>query len=132
MAQSFITKVHHIAVICSDYQQSKKFYVDALQMEVVSEEYRATRDSWKLMLRFPDGVQVELFSFPNSPARLSYPEALGLRHLALQVADLDSALSHIRASGVDCEDVRLDELTGARFVFFADPDGLPIELYEIR
>ncbi len=121
---------HHVAVICSDYGRSKHFYTAVLGLEVVAEAYRAARDSYKLDLRLPDGTQVELFSFPNPPRRPSYPEACGLRHLALAVADLGAAVAQLEAHGVAAEPVRVDEHTGKRFTFFADPDGLPLELYE--
>jgi len=130
MAQSLFRGVHHVAIIASDYAESKRFYVDVLQGEIVREVHRADRQSYKLDLLLADGVQIELFSFVNPPKRLSYPEACGLRHLALVVDDLDEALAHVASFGVTVEPVRVDEFTGARFTFFADPDGLPIELYE--
>jgi glyoxylase I family protein len=122
--------IHHVAIIASDYARSKRFYVEVLGLQVVAEAYREARDSWKLDLRLADGTQVELFSFPAPPPRVSRPEACGLRHLAFRVDDLDAALAHLRAHGVDAEPVRVDEYTGRRFSFFADPDGLPLELYE--
>ncbi|WP_372018447.1 SMU1112c/YaeR family gloxylase I-like metalloprotein [Pseudoxanthomonas sp. 10H] len=122
--------LHHVAIIASDYRRSKRFYVEVLGLEVVAEAYRAARDSWKLDLRLADGTQLELFSFPAPPPRVSRPEACGLRHLAFRVADLDAALAHLHAHSVDSEPVRVDEYTGRRFSFFADPDGLPLELYE--
>jgi glyoxylase I family protein len=122
--------VHHAAIICSDYERSKRFYVEVLGLEVVSEVYREARRSYKLDLRLPDGTRVELFSFPDPPPRPSYPEACGLRHLAFAVADLDAAIAHLQKHGVVVEPVRADEYTGRRFTFFADPDGLPLELYE--
>ncbi len=122
--------LHHVAVICSDYPESKRFYTEVLGLWIVSEIYRAERDSWKLDLEIPGGSQIELFSFPGAPERLSYPEACGLRHLAFQVRDLDGDVAGLEAMGVTVEAVRVDELTGKRFTFFADPDGLPIELYE--
>jgi glyoxylase I family protein len=122
--------IHHVAIIASDYARSKRFYVEVLGLQVVAEAYREARDSWKLDLRLADGTQVELFSFPAPPPRVSRPEACGLRHLAFRVADLDAALAHLRAHGVDAEPVRVDEYTGRRFSFFADPDRLPLELYE--
>jgi glyoxylase I family protein len=125
-----ILGTHHVAVICTDYARSKRFYAEVLGLEVVSEVYRAARGSYKLDLRLPDGTQVELFSFPAPPPRPSYPEACGLRHLAFAVADLDAAVAHLAACGVATEPVRVDEHTGKRFTFFADPDGLPLELYE--
>ena len=120
----------HVAVICSDYERSKRFYTEVLGLEVVNEVYREARRSYKLDLRLPDGTQVELFSFPDPPPRPSYPEACGLRHLAFAVADLDAAVTHLRQHCVAVEPVRVDEYTGKRFTFFADPDGLPVELYE--
>jgi glyoxylase I family protein len=125
-----IEGLHHVAIIASDYARSKRFYADVLGLRVVAEHYRAGRDSWKLDLALPDGTQVELFSFPSPPPRVSRPEACGLRHLALRVADLDVAVAHLYKHGVECEPVRVDEYTGRRFTFFADPDDLPLELYE--
>jgi glyoxylase I family protein len=125
-----ILGTHHIAVICSDYERSKRFYVGVLGLEVVAEAYREARRSYKLDLKLPDGTQVELFSFPDPPPRPSYPEACGLRHLAFAVADLAAAVAHLEKHGVAVEPVRVDEYTGRRFMFFADPDGLPLELYE--
>ncbi len=121
---------HHVAVIASDCERSRRFYVEVLGLEVVGEVYRAERRSHKLDLRLPDGTQIELFSFPDPPPRPSDPEACGLRHLAFAVADLDAAVRHLNANGVPVEPVRTDEYTGRRFTFFADPDGLPLELYE--
>jgi glyoxylase I family protein len=126
----FVLGTHHVAVICSDFERSKVFYVEVLGLEVVAEVYREARRSYKLDLKLPDGTQVELFSFPDPPPRPSYPEARGLRHLAFAVADLDAAVAHIQRHGVAVEPVRVDEYTGKRFTFFADPDGLPLELYE--
>lgn len=125
-----IVGTHHVAAICSDYARSKWFYVEVLGLEVVAEAYRDARRSYKLDLRLPDGTQVELFSFPAPPPRPSYPEACGLRHLAFAVADIDAAVTHLQRNGVAVEPVRVDEYTGKRFTFFADPDGLPLELYE--
>lgn len=122
--------LHHVAVICSDYPASKRFYTEVLGLRIISEIYRAERQSWKLDLEIPGGTQIELFSFPGAPARPSYPEACGLRHLAFQVRNLDQDVAGLIAQGVTAEDIRVDELTGKRFTFFADPDGLPIELYE--
>lgn len=121
---------HHVAIICSNYIVSKHFYSNVLGLEIVSEIYRAARDSYKLDLRFPSGVQIELFSFPNPPRRPSYPEACGLRHLAIEVENIDEAVSSLKQNGVEVEAIRIDEITRRRFTFFADPDGLPLELYE--
>ncbi len=123
--------IHHVALICSDYPRSRRFYVDILGMTVLAEHYRAARDSWKLDLALPDGGQLELFSFPAPPPRPSRPEAQGLRHLAFAVAALAPMVEHLAAHGVACEPTRVDEYTGRRFTFFADPDGLPLELYEL-
>ena len=125
-----ILRVHHVAIICSDYQRSRAFYIETLGLAVVSETFRAERCSHKLNLALPDGSQLELFTFPESPSRPTRPEACGLRHLALAVADLDAAMRVLEARGVSFEPVRVDELTGRRFTFFQDPDGLPIEFYE--
>jgi glyoxylase I family protein len=125
-----ISGLHHVAVICSDYPVSKQFYTEVLGLRVISETHRAERDSWKLDLAIPGGSQIELFSFPEAPERLSYPEARGLRHLAFRVRNLDGDVGRLIERGVKVELIRVDELTGRRFVFFADPDGLPIELYE--
>lgn len=122
--------IHHVAIIASDYTRSKRFYVEVLGLEIIAEAYRQARDSWKLDLRLADGTRVELFSFPDPPARVSRPEARGLRHLAFRVADLDQAVAHLHAHGVITEPVRVDEYTARRFTFFADPDDLPLELYE--
>ena len=125
-----ILGTHHTAIICSDYQQSKYFYVDVLGLKVIAENYRANRDSYKLDLQLPDGSQVELFSFVNRPARPSYPEALGLRHLAFLVDDIESYSIYLSTKGVHVEDIRIDEYTGKKYTFFSDPDNLPLELYQ--
>lgn len=125
-----ISGIHHIAIIASDYARSKHFYTEILGLAVIAEAYRAERDSWKLDLRVNDGMQMELFSFPSPPPRVSRPEACGLRHLAFRVNDLDAAVRHLNEEGVSTEAIRVDEYTGKRFTFFADPDDLPLELYE--
>jgi glyoxylase I family protein len=125
-----ILRTHHVAIICSDYAVSKRFYTEALGLEAIAETYRHERQSFKLDLRLADGTQIELFSFPSAPKRLSYPEACGLRHLAFEVADVEQAVAELQKRGVAVEKVRVDEYTGKRFTFFADPDGLPLELYE--
>lgn len=125
-----LLRIHHAAIICSDYGRSKRFYTEVLGLRVIAEHYRAERRSYKLDLALPDGSQIELFSFPDAPPRPSYPEAQGLRHLAFEVQDVVLAQRELEARGVVLEPVRLDTYTGRRFVFFADPDGLPLELYE--
>ncbi|MGM3161392.1 VOC family protein [Dickeya undicola] len=122
--------VHHIAVIASDYERSKRFYCDVLGFTLLQEVYRADRDSWKGDLALNGAYLIELFSFPSPPTRVSRPEACGLRHLAFAVDDIKLAVIALNEAGVDCEAVRTDEYTGRRFTFFADPDGLPLELYE--
>jgi glyoxylase I family protein len=125
-----LLRIHHAAIICSDYQASKRFYAQVLGLRVIAEHWRAARRSWKLDLGLPDGSQVELFSFEGAPARPSYPEARGLRHLAFAVADVERAKADLEAQGVAVEPVRVDEYTGRRYTFCADPDALPLELYE--
>src|SRR3954470_10591801 len=125
-----ILRTHHVAIICSNYEASRRFYTQILGLEVISEVHRRERNSYKLDLRISDNTQIELFSFPNPPRRPSYPEACGLRHLAFEVADRESAVKDLESQGVSVEPVRVDEFTGKRFTFFADPDGLPLELYE--
>ncbi len=125
-----ILGLHHVAVITADYPRAKHFYTAVLGFRVVSEFYRAERQSYKLDLALPGGGQIELFSFPHPPPRPSRPEACGLRHLALAVADMEAAVAGISGHGIPVEPVRVDELTGKRYTFFADPDGLPIEFYE--
>ena len=122
--------LHHVAIIASDYPRSKHFYTQVLGLPVIAEVYREARDSWKLDLRLSDGTQIELFSFPSPPPRVSRPEACGLRHLALRVPDIEVAVRQLRQHEVAVEPIRIDEYTGKRFTFFADPDGLPLELYE--
>lgn len=123
--------VHHVAVICSDYEKSKHFYITILGLQVIAEHYRAERASWKLDLALPDGTQLELFSFPNPPARPSQPEACGLRHLAFVVRNLGQTIAWLEANSIAVEPIRIDEYTLKRFTFFQDPDGLPLELYEL-
>lgn len=125
-----IQAVHHIAIIAGDYQRSKKFYTELLGLEPIREVYRIERNSWKLDLALNGKYIIELFSFPDSPARPSRPEAMGLRHLAFAVTNLEQAISSLQRKGVEVEPIRTDEYTGKRFSFFQDPDGLPLELYE--
>jgi glyoxylase I family protein len=122
--------VHHIAIICSNYETSKKFYTEVLGLSIVAEHFREARNSYKLDLALNDEYIIELFSFSNPPKRTSRPEAAGLRHLAFAVDDLDEAIRHLTKHGVKSEPVRVDEYTGKRFTFFADPDDLPLEFYE--
>jgi glyoxylase I family protein len=126
-----ITGVHHVALICSDYARSRDFYTRVLGFAVLAENERVERRSWKLDLAVPGGGRLEVFSFPSPPTRPTRPEACGLRHLAFAVAGLDAEVERLAALGVEIEPVRVDEFTGRRFTFIADPDGLPIELYEV-
>ena len=123
-------KIHHVAIICSNYEKSKYFYTQALGLRVIDEVYRAERNSYKLDLAVGEHIQIELFSFDNPPVRVSRPEACGLRHLAFSVDNIDEAISHLAMYGVICETIRIDEYTGKKFTFFQDPDDLPLELYE--
>lgn len=130
MPNPTILAIHHVAIICSDYSRSKQFYTEVLGLKVVAENYRTERNSWKLDLALPNGNQLELFSFPNPPARPSQPEAQGLRHLAFEVDDVAACANHLASLGVEVEPIRIDEYTGKFFTFFQDPDGLPLELYQ--
>jgi glyoxylase I family protein len=125
-----LKKIHHVAIICSDYQRSKTFYTQTLGLAIIQETYRAERNSYKLDLAIGDQAKIELFSFPNPPLRPSRPEAQGLRHLAFEVDHIEAVVKELQAKGVTVEPVRIDELTGKQFTFFSDPDGLPLELYE--
>ncbi|EQA5715465.1 VOC family protein [Cronobacter sakazakii] len=125
-----LKQIHHIAIIATDYHRSKAFYCDTLGFTPQSEVYREARDSWKGDLALNGQYVIELFSFPFPPARPSRPEACGLRHLAFSVDDVDTAVAFLESRGVTCEAVRVDPLTGKRFTFFNDPDGLPLELYQ--
>ncbi len=127
-----LSTIHHIAIICSDYAKSKQFYTEVLGLKIINETYRASRDSYKLDLSLPDGNYViELFSFPDPPNRPSRPEARGLRHLAFGVKNIKSAVAELEMKGVKVEPIRTDEITNKQFTFFADPDDLPLELYEL-
>ncbi len=125
-----LNKIHHIALIVSDYEKSKHFYMEILGLQILNETFRAERNSYKLDLAL-DGVYIiELFSFPDYAQRPSYPEALGLRHLAFEVDDIEQASAELQAKNIPTDPIRIDEITGRKFFFFSDPDGLPLELYE--
>ncbi len=123
--------LHHIAIICSDYSRSKHFYTEILGLRILAEVYREERDSYKLDLALGNEYLIELFSFPDPPSRVSRPEAAGLRHLAFAVQDVHLERQKLIDSGIEVEPIRVDEFTGRKFTFFEDPDGLPLELYEI-
>lgn len=122
--------IHHIAIIVSDYERSKDFYVNKLGFEVIRENYRPERDDWKLDLRVNDVTELEIFAVKNAPARPSYPEAQGLRHLAFKVECVEETVKELAALGIACEKVRTDDYTGGKMTFFHDPDGLPLEIHE--
>lgn len=125
-----INKVHHIAIICSDYEVSKRFYTEILELKIITEIYREERKSFKLDLGLNGDYIIELFSFPNPPKRPTRPEAAGLRHLAFEVSDLNKMIESLENHNIEVEPVRVDEITNKRFTFIADPDGLPIEFCE--
>ena len=125
-----LNKIHHTAIICSDYQKSKKFYTEVLGLAIIREVYRENRQSFKLDLALNGTYVIELFSFPNPPQRVSRPEAAGLRHLAFEVDDLEKVIAHLKKFQIKAEPIRIDEFTEKRFTFIADPDNLPIEFYE--
>jgi len=122
--------IHHVAIICSNYEKSKLFYTQVLGLKILAENYRAERQSYKLDLALPNGNQIELFSFPDAPERPSRPEAQGLRHLAFSVISVDETTAYLQSKDIDVEPIRIDEYTGKKFTFFQDPDGLPLEIYE--
>ncbi|MBE9207706.1 VOC family protein [Nostoc sp. LEGE 06077] len=123
--------IHHVAIICSDYERSKRFYVDVLGLAIIKEIFRAERNSYKLDLRINDHTQIELFSFPHPPQRLSNPEACGLRHLAFGVEDIEETVAYLKLHNLEIENIRVDEITGKKFTFFPDPDNLPLEIYQV-
>ncbi|MBW4425757.1 MAG: VOC family protein [Nostoc desertorum CM1-VF14] len=124
------TGIHHVAIICSDYDRSKNFYVEVLGFSIIQETFRAARNSYKLDLKVTENTQIELFSFPNPPERPSKPEACGLRHLAFKVDDVEQTVFYLKSKGLEVENIRVDEITGKKFTFFKDPDNLPLEIYE--
>ena len=126
-----IQSLHHIAIICSDYEKSKRFYTEILGFQIKNEVYREERQSFKLDLSLNGHYLIELFSFPNPPNRLSRPESTGLRHIAFGVNNIEESCLFLKDNQIDTEDIRIDEYTGRKFTFFSDPDNLPIELYEI-
>lgn len=124
-----LNKIHHVAIIGTDYEKSRHFYVDLLGFQVIRENYRQERNDYKIDLRLAD-CELELFIIPSAPKRPSYPEARGLRHLAFCVEDVEKTVKELNALGIETEPVRIDEYTGKRMTFFNDPDGLPLEIHE--
>lgn len=122
--------IHHIAIIASNYPQSRHFYCEILGLQLLNETYRAERQSWKADLALDGRYVIELFSFPDAPPRVSYPEACGLRHLAFAVGDLEQAIRFLASHHIECEPIRIDPITNKAFTFFSDPDGLPLEFYQ--
>jgi len=125
-----LNRIHHTAIICSDYEKSKDFYTNILGLEILQETYRKERQSYKLDLLLNGEYIIELFSFPDPPKRISRPEATGLRHIAFEVDDIDVIVEKLLKSNIIAEPIRIDEITGKRFTFIFDPDNLPVELYE--
>jgi len=125
-----IKHIHHVAILTDNYEVSKQFYTDVLGFSIIAETYREERKSYKLDLAINGMYQIELFSFPDYRERGSYPEAKGLRHLAFAVDDVEASALYLKSKNVDVQPVRVDELTGKKFVFFNDPNGQPLELYE--
>ena len=123
-------KIHHIAIICSNYEVSKKFYTEVLGLNILREVYREERQSYKLDLAIGEHYVIELFSFPNPPARPSRPESCGLRHLAFSVENVEEKRNELISKGLECEEIRIDEFTDKKFFFTTDPDNLPLEFYE--
>ncbi|MFC0343373.1 SMU1112c/YaeR family gloxylase I-like metalloprotein [Epilithonimonas hispanica] len=123
-------KIHHIAIICSNYEVSKKFYTEVLELNIIREVYREERQSYKLDLAIGEHYVIELFSFPNPPARPSRPESCGLRHLAFSVDNVEEKRNELISKGLNCEEIRVDEFTDKQFFFTTDPDNLPLEFYE--
>ena len=121
---------HHIAIICSDYEKSKYFYINILGFKIINELYRENRKSYKLDLSLNGVYAIELFSFPDPPKRLTRPESTGLRHISFEVDDIDATIEHLRKNNITVEPIRIDEVTNKRYTFFPDPDDLPIEIYE--
>lgn len=125
-----LSRIHHVAIIVSDYEAAREFYVEKLGFRVKRENYRPERGDWKLDLRLSDTVELEIFAEKNPPARVSGPEACGLRHLAFWVESVEETVRELAQKGIVCEPIRIDTYTGGKMTFFRDPDGLPLELHE--
>ena len=122
--------VHHIAIIVSDYVRSRDFYVNKLGFPVIRENFRPEKGDWKLDLQINDSTELEIFGVRNPPKRVTHPEAAGLRHLAFRVDSVEKTAAELKNLGIPVEPIRMDEYSGKKFTFFADPDGLPLELHE--
>lgn len=125
----FLNQIHHVAIIASDYEKTRKFYVEQLELPIIRETYRESRNDYKLDLKVGN-VELEIFGMQNPPKRVTNPEACGLRHLAFYVEDIEEAVAWLHGKGIETEEIRWDELTGKRMTFFRDPDDLPLELHE--
>ena len=125
-----LSSVHHIAIIVSDIEKARGFYVEKLGFEVVRESYRKERDDWKLDLRVDEHTELEIFAEKNPPKRVNRPEACGLRHLAFRVESVEETVKELAEMGIECEPIRTDSFTGEKMTFFLGPDGLPLELHE--
>ena len=125
-----LSRIHHIAIIVSDYEASKDFYVNKLGFQIIRENYRPERNDWKLDLKVNEATELEIFGVKNPPARVTRPEAAGLRHLAFFTDNIEETVAELKEKGIVTEPIRVDEFSGKKFTFFADPDGLPIELHE--
>ena len=121
--------IHHIAIIASDYEKAKDFYINKLELPVIRELYREEIGDWKIDLQLADNIELELFIKPDAPSRVNRPEALGLRHLAFRVSDVQTATAWLAGKGIECEPIRIDPVTNREMTFFFDPDGLPLELH---
>ncbi|MEE0138067.1 VOC family protein [Fusobacterium ulcerans] len=126
----FINKIHHAAIICSNYEKSKDFYVNILGFKILKETYRSERKSYKLDLKIAGEYQIELFSFPDPPERITSPEARGLRHLAFEVDDIENSVKYLNEKNIVTEPIKIDIVTGKKYTFFRDPDNLPLEICE--
>ena len=125
-----LNSVHHIAIIVSDIEKAREFYINKLGFEVIRENYRKERDDWKLDLRVDEHTELEIFAEKNPPKRVNRPEACGLRHLAFRVESVEEAVKELAEMGIECEPIRTDSFTGEKMTFFFDPDGLPLEIHE--
>lgn len=125
-----LSQIHHIAIIVSDYEASKDFYVNKLGFQIIRENYRPERNDWKLDLKVNEITELEIFGVKNPPARVTRPEAAGLRHLAFFTDNIEETVAELKEKGIVTEPIRVDEFSGKKFTFFADPDGLPIEIHE--